>query len=321
MGIRERIKNAVIRVKQQVQITAKGAVTTSKSWFSDKGVQVATAAGATGSVAGGVTGGAFGVFVGGAVGATLGLLPAIFTFGLSIPTLFLVGSGCGAAMGSTVGGATGFVGGGAVGYGAYAKRDELRSVFYRITSAFKDAAHATRSKAQTLLANGKSSSSDVVEALKSQVKQKTGLAVEVSKKRLNDAKELAADRGVQVVAVSATGGAVVAGTAGSACGLAVGSTVGAAVGVVPAFFTFGLSIPVFAAVGGGCGMVAGTTLGAASGLLGGGMTGYVSYTRRDAISNSMSSTLNKVDDCKKKVLDVADSMRHRLVGGTGGTMD
>eukprot|EP00435_Cladocopium_sp_Y103_P068757 s298_g32.t1 len=56
---------------------------------------------------------------------------------------------------------------------------------------------------------------------------------------------------------------------GAGLGTAIGTTIGAGLGVLPAFFTFGISIPVFAAVGGGTGLVLGSTVGAAAGFAGG----------------------------------------------------
>merc|ERR1712176_167939 len=97
--------------------------------------------------------------------------------------------------------------------------------------------------------------------------------------------ELAADRGVQVTAASAVGGAAVLGTGGAATGLLAGGALGAAVGVVPAIFTFGLSIPLCAALGGGCGLVSGATVGGATGGVVGGASGYVGYTQRETIRN------------------------------------
>ena len=47
---------------------------------------------------------------------------------------------------------------------------------------------------------------------------------------------------------------------GAGLGTVIGTTVGAGLGVLPAFFTFGISIPVFAAVGGGTGLVLGSTV-------------------------------------------------------------
>jgi len=74
----------------------------------------------------GGTGGVVGLTIGAVVGGVVGVVPAVFTFGLSIPVFALVGSGTGLFVGTAVGGATGTVGGGAVGYGAYAKRAEIR---------------------------------------------------------------------------------------------------------------------------------------------------------------------------------------------------
>ena len=51
----------------------------------------------------------------------MGLLPALFTFGLSIPFGAVVGGGCGMVIGGTVGSAVGGTGGGAVGYSVYTR--------------------------------------------------------------------------------------------------------------------------------------------------------------------------------------------------------
>lgn len=48
---------------------------------------------------------------------------------------------------------------------------------------------------------------------------------------------------------------------GAGLGTVIGTTVGAAVGLLPALFTFGLSIPIFAAVGGGAGLLMGSAVG------------------------------------------------------------
>merc|ERR1712032_1742378 len=62
---------------------------------------------------------------------------------------------------------------------------------------------------------------------------------------------------------------------------------GAVVGLVPALFTFGLSIPLCAMIGGGAGLCAGTTLGATCGAVGGGAVGYGSYGNRVAIRETV----------------------------------
>merc|ERR1711963_1202601 len=96
-------------------------------------------------------------------------------------------------------------------------------------------------------------------------------------------KEMVSDRTFQVTAASATGGALACGMGGAAMGVVGGGFVGAAVGLVPALFTFGLSIPVFFVVGGGMGATVGATAGGTVGSVGGGATGYGVYTRRDKI--------------------------------------
>merc|ERR1712039_549663 len=152
-----------------------------------------------------------------------------------------------------------------------------------------------------------------------------GKATEVAKVTKVKTIEIASDKKVQVTAASAAGGAAVLGSGGAAVGFATGGAVGAAVGVVPAFFTFGLSIPVFAAIGSGCGLATGAVVGGTTGLVGGGATGFGVYTKRDAISSSVTKTLSKVDSAAKLVKETAstsaDYVRNRLVGGTGGTTD
>lgn len=74
-------------------------------------------------------------------GAALGVVPALFTFGLSIP----VGAAIGGCVGTVTGGGAGVVGGGVAGYGGFTYKDEIAS---RAGWALDEA----RSKA-TLLSN------------------------------------------------------------------------------------------------------------------------------------------------------------------------
>merc|ERR1711862_636876 len=94
-------------------------------------------------------------------------------------------------------------------------------------------------------------------------------------------REAAKDPNVRKIAASTVGGAAVVGSAGGV-GLGAGTVVGAAVGVVPALFTFGLSIPVGAAIGGGIGLVTGGSVGA----VGGGALGFAGYTYKNEIGES-----------------------------------
>lgn len=101
-------------------------------------------------------------------------------------------------------------------------------------------------------------------------KEKAGEAVGV-------VKEAAADPRTRATAV---GGGVALGTAGGATGLVSGGAIGAAIGIVPAVFTFGLSIPVGAAIGSGVGVVAGSVIAGTTGFLGGGALGWSAYGRK-----------------------------------------
>merc|ERR1712217_612647 len=66
-----------------------------------------------------------GLATGAVAGGVVGILPALFTFGLSIPVFAVVGGSAGLCVGTAVGGTTGAAGGGAVGYGVYGKRSEI----------------------------------------------------------------------------------------------------------------------------------------------------------------------------------------------------
>lgn len=87
-------------------------------------------------------------------------------------------------------------------------------------------------------------------------------------------RDLAADPKARATAVSAAGGAATLGVTGGVAGFVSGGLCGAAAGVVPAFFTFGLSIPIGAALGASTGLCAGTAVGGSTGLICGGAAGY-----------------------------------------------
>lgn len=130
---------------------------------------------------------------------------------------------------------------------------------------------------------------------------------------------------VRATAVGVAGGATTLGTTGAATGLCAGTVVGAAVGVVPALFTFGLSIPVGAALGGGAGLFMGTAVGATAGALSGGAAGYGAYAKRGEIQELRTKTVSRissgVDVVKGKaaasadyIKDKASAARARVVG-------
>merc|ERR1712125_58272 len=166
-------------------------------------------------------------------------------------------------------------------------------------------------------------------SMRIQAKSCLGLAKEKTLKTATTTKaktvEIASNKTVQVTAASAAGGAVTLGMAGGVTGLATGGTLGAAIGLVPALFTFGISIPIGAAIGGGCGLVAGTAVGGSTGLVGGGAVGYGAFTKREEIKTGLTAAKTKVIDgagyVKDKGRTSVDYVRARIVGGTGGTSD
>merc|ERR1711953_1598047 len=83
---------------------------------------IGSATASIGAVTVGTGSAAGGAIVGGIAGGALGLIPAIFTFGLSIPIGATVGAAVGGTTGAVGGGTTVFVGGGALGYFAYLRR-------------------------------------------------------------------------------------------------------------------------------------------------------------------------------------------------------
>jgi len=88
-----------------------------------------------------------------------------------------------------------------------------------------------------------------------------------------------------------------------------GGAIGAAVGVIPAFFTFGLSIPIGAAIGGGTGLVVGTAGGATVGAVGGGAAGYGVETHKKEIQSGVNQALAKANAAREAVKENASAAR------------
>merc|ERR1712151_876102 len=100
----------------------------------------------------------------------------------------------------------------------------------------------------------------------------------------NSGRQVAKDPKAQATAAGATVGGVALGGAGGVVGLATGAVAGGVVGIVPALFTFGLSIPAFAFVGAGAGLCVGTAVAGTTGAVGGGAVGYGAYSKRAEIA-------------------------------------
>eukprot|EP00933_Yihiella_yeosuensis_P020910 TRINITY_DN16681_c0_g1_i2.p1 TRINITY_DN16681_c0_g1~~TRINITY_DN16681_c0_g1_i2.p1 ORF type:complete len:383 (-),score=107.81 TRINITY_DN16681_c0_g1_i2:269-1417(-) len=86
--------------------------------------------------------------------------------------------------------------------------------------------------------------------------------------------------------LGAAGGGAAGGAGGGIIGGISGGAIGAAVGVIPALFTFGLSIPVGAVIGSGAGLLSGAVVGGTAGAVGGGAAGYgIDAARREKHEN------------------------------------
>lgn len=144
------------------------------------------------------------------------------------------------------------------------------------------------------------------------------------------AKATAADGHFQATVAGAAGGAVALGASGGATGFAAGGAFGAVLGLAPALFTFGLSIPIGAALGSSTGLILGAAVGSATGAISGGAVGYGTYARRADLAQGAQTTAAKLEECSnyvkikatasaKFVKAGAAAVHTRLVGGTGGT--
>jgi len=256
-----------------------------------------------GAIVLGTTGGAFGCASGIVLGGSAGVVPALLTFGLSIPAGAALGGGVGLCSGAVFGGSVGAIGGGAIGHAGYKHRVKIQSGLIHIKTTTLKAAGETQVKI-TGVVDG-----TVVKVKSLGAKSKAGALKMVSSTQdkaaelKDNAIAFASERKVQVTTAGAAAGTV----AGGAVGGSAGVLVGAAVGVIPALFTFGLSIPVCAAVGGGVGVCTGSSVGA----VGGGAVGFAGYTYRKQLCASKDFVNSKVKEVNSKVKE--------FVSGTGGT--
>lgn len=170
-------------------------------------------------------------------------------------------------------------------------------------------------------------SSEVVRALRLAAGTRAGMLDAVARQALADAGErtkqgasaarvkatqvyrdthtLVSQKSFQATAGSAVGGALTMGAGGGATGLAAGGVVGAVAGLPMALFTFGLSIPLGAAIGGGTGLIVGTAAGATTGAVGGGAVGYGAYQKKDDIAGAAKYVSNKATESARFVSNKA----------------
>eukprot|EP00927_Polykrikos_kofoidii_P065759 TRINITY_DN61475_c0_g1_i1.p1 TRINITY_DN61475_c0_g1~~TRINITY_DN61475_c0_g1_i1.p1 ORF type:complete len:399 (-),score=41.18 TRINITY_DN61475_c0_g1_i1:36-1232(-) len=95
---------------------ASSVVAQARTIAADEKFQMTAGSAACGAIAFGATGGAAGLVTGGAFGAVVGIVPAVFTLGASIPIGAVVGGSTGLCLGTIAGSTAGFVGGGVAGF-------------------------------------------------------------------------------------------------------------------------------------------------------------------------------------------------------------
>lgn len=255
----------------------------------------------------GAAGGAFGVVV----GSLAGLAPALATFGLSIPAGAMCGGVAGLLVGSTAGGTAG----GAGGFCLYKYRVQIKDGFVQVkvkahtfaADGYGKAKGAALS-AKLAIQNKATQAREKAEVTIALAKEKTGAAAALAKAKAGEMYTMTTSTRAGVSSAMAVLGGTVGTTAGGICG----ALAGGAVGVVPAVFTFGLSIP----VGAGIGLMAGATTGGGAGVVGGGAIGFAGFTYRDEIKRSAEYLRRKSMDSAEQV---KKSVKSLVGAGTGET--
>jgi hypothetical protein len=243
---------------------------------------------ASGAVVLGTVGGAFGTASGVVFGTAVGAIPALFTFGLSLPIGAVIGGSTGLCIGTATGVGTGAVGGSIAGFAGYKYRIQINNGLVTIKKKALEAQGNTKVAASSAMAKTRTKVVVIVDG----VKQRGVAAGKVAMAKANElaklSRETVATEKFKVTAATATAGAVVSGGAGAV----VGTTAGAALGLIPALFTFGLSIPVCAVVGGCVGTASGTAVGAA----GGGAIGYGGFAYKKEIRSGADTLVKQLKD-------------------------
>lgn len=283
----------------------EAAKTRTHAIIKDPNFQTVCISTCVGAIALGSVGGAFGCASGILLGGAAGVVPALITFGLSIPACASLCGGTGLCSGAVLLGSTGAIGAGVMSHTGYKYRVLIKDGFIFIQ---KRAGSITGAKDAHISICGVINGTKIkVKTLSLRSHEEASKLVTFTKRKFVETMEkpvaLVHEPKVQVT----TAGLAVGTIAGGAVGGGTGLLVGAAAGCVPALFTFGLSIPVSAAVGGGVGLLAGSSVGA----VGGGLAGFAGYTYRKQLKASKETTCEFVGGQVK-------SWRKRL-SSTGGT--
>jgi len=233
----------------------------------------AVLAGSGGALCLGSVGAVIGATVGSATGLCFGAIPALFTFGLSLPVAAVLGGLGGILCGALTGSSAGFVGGASSGMFFAYFRIEIRSAAVYVSAKLYDVydLFVARPTNAVKAANRK---------VRDGVRHSAVYTKDKALKSTEFMKNAAANRHVQVSAMGAGAGSIALGTAGAAAGACGGGVMGGLVGLVPAVFTFGLSIPIGIAVGGTTGLLAGGAVGSGVGFAGGGGLACLAYRQR-----------------------------------------
>jgi hypothetical protein len=144
-GVKAKSQQALTSVKTLATITApEKALALQKSTVSlvkSPHFQTVTISTAAGAISFGAVGGAFGCAGGVVVGGAVGTLPALFTFGTSIPIGAVVGGFLGTSAGAVAAGTTGGCVGGAAGHGAYLYRAQIKDGAMKVRMITTDKAN------------------------------------------------------------------------------------------------------------------------------------------------------------------------------------
>lgn len=327
------VKEAMARDVNKVQSAAKKMQTQTVALVKDPQFQTCTLMTSCGAITVGSVGGAFGLLTGIVSGGAAGVIPSLLTFGLSIPAGAAMGGGAGLCAGTVVGSSAG----GLAGYGVYKYRVEIKNGMVYIKVKSLETSECVKLKVSAAVLATKSSICNTaslakdntvaaalavqtkLSAAKSMAWSRIGEVVDVTAAKAGELATFATTTRAGVTSTSALAGGAVGGTTGGVAG----AVAGAAVGLIPAVFTFGLSIPVFATVG----LCAGTAVGGAAGTLGGGAAGYGGFTYRKEIKDSAQSAWFRVatsadhlkSKASEKAMHVKATAKALVISGTGGT--
>lgn len=306
--------NSVANEKKQ--LAKQDLKTRIVTWTKTPQFKTITIVTAGGAVTLSAVGGAFGCATGVVTGSLVGVVPAIFTLGMSIPIGATLGGTAGLAIGATAGGAVGVAGGGICGYGGHRYRKEIGAGVLTIKKSANGGVRSVKIFVYDKHTAAKAQAAKQIEFAK--VSLSNGLDVITEKSSKLERKH--------VVIGGVGAGAVAGGAAGGGAGVLTGGAIGAAVGIVPAIFTFGLSIPICAVIGGTIGGGVGASAGGTGGAVAGGAAGYTGHKYRNEISSGASglklTVSSSAGSFKVKAHERAAQARERisaLLGGTGGT--